>query len=136
MKKTLLTLALVGAAAAAFAQGKVSLQLDGGSAITMSSNPSYYIPADAAFAGQPIPTTGPLPSGIILEVGLYGGTSSTSLSLQGTTMLNAGGSGQPAGVIPVTHLNLTGIPGSALAYFQVRIWASTYASYEAATAAI
>lgn len=136
MKKALLTLAVVGVAAAAFSQGKVSLQIDGGSAITLGLNWWNYMPADVALAGQQVPTTGPLPSGHILEVGLYAGTSSTALSLTSTTLLNpVGGTGNASGIIPIVHIILP-FAGGTLAYYQVRIWSSTYASYEAMATAV
>lgn len=136
MKKALLTLAVVGVAAGAFAQGKVSLQLDGGSAITMSTYSFQVFAADLGLLGQAVPTTGPLPSGAILEAGLYAGTSSTALSLTSTTLLNpAGGTGNAPGVIPIVHIALP-FAGGTLAYYQVRVWDSTYASYEACAAAI
>lgn len=135
MKKLLLFLSLTVWAEAGFAQGKVSLQLDGGSAITMPADPYYIMDGDLGFLGQQVPTTGPLPSGSVLRVGLYAGTSSTSLSLTSSTLLNpAGGTGNAPGIIPVVHIYLP-FAGGTLAYFQVRIWDSRYASYEAWTAA-
>lgn len=135
MKKTLLTLALVGATAAAFAQGRVAMVLDGGSAMFL---PATVFTGDEAWAGQAIPTSGPLPSGAVIMVGLYGGTSSTSMTLQYAEALNpAGGTGQPPGVIPAHNVTLTGIPGATAAeYFQLRAWSGGYASYEAASTAI
>jgi len=129
MKKTLLTLALVGATAAAFAQGKVSLQMD----LAIQFGPaSGMLALDSALAGQIIPNNGnTLPSHIVMVVGLYGGTSSSSLSLQGTAVLNPlGGNGTPDGYFPITHI-VTTLPAGALGYFQVKIWDSTYATYEA-----
>jgi len=113
---------------AVFSQGKVSLQMDGGSLITLGP-PVWVLAADEAVAGQPVSTTGPLPSGIVLEVGLYAGTSSTLLTLQTDVLLNPpGGTGLPAGAYPATHVILTGIPGGSLAYFQVWVWNSAYPS--------
>jgi hypothetical protein len=128
MKKTLLTLALVGATAAAFAQGKVSLQMD----LPIQFGTTGMLAADAAWAGQIIANDGnSLPSHIVLVVGLYGGTSSSALSLQGTAVLNPlGGNGTPDGFFPITHI-VTTLPSAALGYFQVRIWDSAYATYEA-----
>lgn len=134
MKKALATLVMAISTVAGFPQGKVSLQLDTGSPITLSPRAFF---ADAALIGQPVPTTGSLPSGQIISVGLYGGTSSTSLSLQGSVVLNpVGGTGQPPGIIIPRNITLTGIPGGSLAYFQVRSWDATYTSYEACVAAI
>jgi hypothetical protein len=130
MKKTLLTLALVGATAAAFAQGKVSLQMD--LPIMFGPGPQYVLPADLAFAGQVVPNNGTtLPSHIYMVVGLYGGTSSGSLTLQGTAALNPiGGNGSPDGFFPITHL-VTTLAAGVAQYFQVKIWDSAYATYEA-----
>ena len=116
-----------------FAQGKVSLQNSGVSAITLSSwNVS---PPDVAVAGQPVGTTGPLPSGIMLYVGLYAGTASTSLSLVSGEIMNpVGGTGQAPGLISPLHIVLP-FSGGAMRYFQVKVWDSTYATYEQAMSA-
>lgn len=144
MKKTLLTLALVAASAAAFAQGKIKLANDGGSAITLSAN--NVMAADAGVAGQPIVTSGPaLPSGIRLSVGLYIGTSSSSLSLASvlgtspnttspTTLNPASGGSGVAGVINSQSYQINGI-GSGTVFCQVKVWDSAFATYEAEVAA-
>lgn len=147
MKKTLLTMALAGASLAAFAQGKVSLQNDSGSLYTLASqggDPSsdhsgltlMAAAGDNGVAGQPVAITGPLPSGVTLEIGLYGGTSSSSLTLQTHTLLNpaGGGAGPSAGQGPFTH-TITSLPGGQADYFQVVIWDSAYASPALALAA-
>jgi hypothetical protein len=150
MKKTLLTIALVTASVAAFAQGKVSLQNDSGSLYTLAQAGGSQTEApgglatltlraggaDAAAAGSAIAITGPLPSGVTLEIGLYGGTSSSSLTLQTHTLLNpsGGGTGPSAGQGPFTHV-VTGLPGGVVDYFQVCVWDSAYASPQAALAA-
>jgi hypothetical protein len=130
----LVTLLLLAAGTVgAFAQGKVSLQNDAGSPITLSS--WDVLAADMPVAGQPVATTGPLPSGIMLSVGLYAGTSSTALSLVSSEIMNpTGGTGLPSGVILVRHIILP-FPGGTMDYFQVRVWDSTYANYEVAQAA-
>jgi hypothetical protein len=133
MKKVLLFSVFLVLAGAAFAQGKVSLQMD---LPLLFGPPEMILASDAAFAGQPVPNNGnTLPSRIVLVVGLYGGTSSASLSLQGTAALNPpGGNGTPDGFIPLTHL-ITTLPGGVLGYFQVKVWDSAYATYEAQAAA-
>jgi hypothetical protein len=114
----------------AVGQGKVSLQNDINSPITLGWN---VLAADVALAGQPIPTTGPLPSGVTVMVGLYGGTSSTALSFVSGVVLNpVGGAGGPAGLFPIEHIILPGIPGGSAAFFQVKVWDSAYANYESA----
>jgi len=140
MKKTLITMAVAGASLAAFAQGKVSLQNDSGSAATLaaqagspasdnSGKTMYPLAADNSVAGAPISTAGPLPSGITLEVGLYGGATSGSLTLQTHVLLNAG-SGNAAGVYGIAHC-VTSYPGytaGSAAFFQVEVWDSAYAT--------
>jgi len=72
-----------------------------------------------------------LPSHVVLVVGLYGGTSSGSLSLQGSAVVNPlGGNGTPDGFFPIRQI-VTSLPGGVLGYFQVKVWDSAYASYEA-----
>jgi hypothetical protein len=135
MKKTLLTVALVTASLAAFAQGKVALQLDSGSAIALGTG-GHYLAPDAALSGMAVPTTGPLPSGVVLDVGLYAGTSASSLTLcTGIAVLNpTGGTGNLPGVIPIVHENLP-FAGGSMDYFQVVVWDGAYTSPAAAAAA-
>ncbi|SPE50018.1 exported hypothetical protein [Verrucomicrobia bacterium] len=144
MKKMLVTITLAAASAAAFAQGKVSLQNDPSCLYTMPTAPWRCAPQDQNLAGQPIPISGPLPSGAVLEVGLYGGTASTLLTLQTAVLLNpVGGSGAPwDGMPPATHVHIDGTPNSNgdgslgmtgyvagdPAYFQVAVWDSAYAN--------
>ena len=114
---------------AAFGQGKVNFQLDGYSLIVLNDC-GHLLWIDCSLAGQAVPNAGPLPSGIFLKAGLYAGTSSTSLALVTNVVINpSGGSGQPAGYIPPTHVILP-FPGGSLAYMQVKVWDAAYASYE------
>jgi hypothetical protein len=133
MKKAILILALLTGSITAFAQGKVSLQMD----LPIQFGPAYGMFAvDVAFANQVVPNNGNiLPSHTVLEVGLYGGTSPNSLSLQGTSILNPlGGNGTPDGFFPITHI-VTTLPGGVASFFEVKIWDSAYATYEAQMAA-
>lgn len=133
MKKTILIISLVVSSIGAFAQGKVSLQMD----LPITFGPAYgMLASDLALAGQVVPNNGTtLPSHIVLAVGLYGGTSSGALSLQGTAVLNPlGGNGTPDGFFLVTHI-ITTLPPGVPGYFQVKIWDSAYATYEAQGAA-
>jgi hypothetical protein len=128
MKKTLLTIALATASLAAFAQGKVQVQNDSGSLYMFGSR---MLPGDGAFAGQATPDSGPLPSGVVLELGLYGGATAGVLTLQGEELLNpSGGTAAPTGQGPAFHV-VTSYPaysaGSA-AFFQVFVWDSKYSS--------
>jgi len=151
MKKTLITITLAAASVGAFAQGRVNLQNDLESLYQLSTN---CLAPDAPLTGQPIPISGPLPSGVVLEVGLYGGTTSTSMTLQTSVLLNppGGGGGYGAGQPPVTHVHIDGVPTSypgsppvtsagmpgyvpgATVYFQVFVWDSAYATPQEATA--
>jgi len=131
MKKTLLTVALVTASLAAFAQGKVSLAQDGGSLVTMA-DAAHLKAQDAAFAGQAAPTN----LSASLEVGLYGGTASGSLTLQTSELLYPNG-GLPNGWWATAHC-ITVMPGwvpGQVAYFQVVVWDSAYTTPTAANAA-
>lgn len=132
MKKTLITLALVGTAVAAFAQGKITVATDvGTSLVTLDS--TRVLPGDSALKGLPVPTSGPLSGGRVLNFGLYAGTASTALSLQTIIPLNpAGGTGQQDGSIAPTHavLGWTG-----LTFMQVRVWDAAFPTFEAEVAA-
>jgi len=136
MKKTLLTLALVGASVAAFAQGKVTLANDSGSLYTLTNSPGALATPDAALAGAAVPISGPLPSGVVLEVGLYGGTSSTALALQSEVLINpqGGGGGAIDGEAPFTHV-ITTFAGGTVDYFQVFVWNSFYSTPQLSLAA-
>ncbi|SPE61081.1 exported hypothetical protein [Verrucomicrobia bacterium] len=124
IKGLLSWLLLLNTALFALAQGKVTLQNDPSTAIVLGD---CVFPADAEFAGQPVPTTGPLPSGVVLEVGLYCGTDSNSLTWQTAVLLNPpGGTGTAPGIIPPTHKVLI-FPGGSPLYMQVMVWDSTYA---------
>ena len=63
----------------AVGQGKISY--GNTSAHPAVFNQTYMYAGDAAYDGQPIPTT-VLPSGIILQAALYAGTGASSLGLQ------------------------------------------------------
>jgi len=133
MREWWVILCLFGAHAAALGQGKVMLDSD--ALIALGPNPEDVLPGDAALVGLPVPTSGPLPSGISLVVGLYGGTSSNSLSLQGTAPLNPpGGTGLPDGWFPATRIVLS-FPGGSLSSFQIKVWDARYSNYEAQLAA-
>lgn len=148
MKKTLLTLTLALVSVGALAQGRINVLNDASSLIVMTTDASKYKPADASLAGQPVGNTVLLPSGITLEAGIYGGTSSSSLFLYSTTLLNV--AGDPAGYAhafgvaltsqPNGAPNIPGIPlgtafGPATPWFQFKVWDNAYSTYEAAYAA-
>ena len=88
--------------------------------------------ADMPLAGQVVAVTGPLPSGVSLLFGIYAGTSSTSLSLVSAIPIDplGGTASSVPGQIPPTHVILP-FAGGSLAWLQVKIWESTYSSFEA-----
>ena len=141
MKKIIVISLVVASAVSVFAQGKVAFKNDAASLVTLASDSNYVLPADLTLAGLAVGNLTPLLSGRVLVAGLYGGATSTSLALQSPTVtLNAGNS---AGVIPSKNITLSGIAGianntpitAATPWFQVKVWESTYASYELAPAA-
>jgi len=131
MKTRLLILFLCAASLAAFAQGKVSLQNDGGSLVTLF----FVEAADAGVRGQAVSTTGPLPSGVVLDIGLFGGTSSSTMTLQYSEPINpVGGTGQPAGIFTAVHF-ITTFPGGTADFFRLFMWDSAYPTPFSAEAA-
>ena len=118
MKTKLLALGLVLVSVSLFAQGKVGFVNDSTRLFMMGSG---VLGADAAYAGQPIPTTG-LPSGD-LSVLLYSGTTAGSLSLQTAIPLVGTSLPQP-GRMATKGVVLGGIPGGVSAYFQIVIVSS------------
>src|SRR5262249_37543617 len=123
MKKTLVTLALVAASAAAFAQGKVTFGNDSTHYFVIGS----ALPADSSLVGGVAATAGntasgatgaiptsPLPSGKTLVAALYAGTASGAETLQ-TKYVLTGADWFQAGRMTSHTLVLSGVPGAALA---------------------
>ncbi len=146
MKQALLALAFLSLPLIASAQGKITIRNDDTRLVEFISSPAAVKPADASLAGQPVPTTGALPSGVYLVFGLYAGTSASTMSLvtgvpAGQTLpavvpINtAAGTGLPGGWITPTHAILP-FEGGTLAVMQVRIWESPWPSFEAALASM
>jgi hypothetical protein len=143
MKKLILTSAMVVASLAAFAQGKINLINDGASLVMLSSN-APIAAADQSLRGQPIGNSTPLPSGVTLTAGLWGGATAGALSFYSATALTSAAAGS-AGVIGPMHIQLispliNGIPsgtaiGSSTPWFDVKVWDASYASYDLALAA-
>jgi len=143
MKKTLLTLTLVVASVAAFAQGKVTFGNDSNHYFVLGKT----LAADAAIGGGVASTAGntvsgtvgaipvsPLPSGVTLVAALYAGTSSGNLTLATSYLLNAANWSQ-AGKPKAYGIQLAGVPGGALAYLRVDVYDSAYANGLAAKSA-
>ncbi len=141
MKKGFVVLSAMCLCFGVFAQGKVTIQNDDTRLVVFNDYSVYMMPQDRSLAGQPVPTTGPLPSGVFLVFGLYAGTSPSTMSL--VTGVPAGqtipavvpinslaGSGLPAGWITPTHAILP-FEGGSLAYMQVKVWDANFPSFEA-----
>jgi hypothetical protein len=138
MKILVGTLALLAGMAAALAQGKVTFGNNGSSLVIMGQT---VYSGDESVAGQPVATSGPaLPSGVRLSVGLYVGTSSSSLALVTTTATSpqtaspllvnppSGGSGVN-GQWAAAFYEINGFTGTV--FLQVKVWDSSYVTYEA-----
>jgi hypothetical protein len=113
MKKTLLTLALVAASVAAFAQGKVTFGNDSLHLFTLGQ----VLPGDTA---GPIGVS-PLPSGRSLIAILYAGTSAGSMTLQTSYVLDANNWGPTEGRMVSRGIILAGVPGAAVGTFNIVI---------------
>jgi len=142
MKKTLLTLALVAATAAAFAQGKIQVQNDGASPIQLADS-NHVLAADQGVAGQNLNTSAALPSGKLLTLGVYVGATSSSLSLAALSsaspstanpfLLNgATGSGVP-GALVTQKFQLAGFAGGTV-FVQYKVWDSAFPDFASALA--
>lgn len=121
MKTKLFTLALICVSTAAFAQGKITFINDISRLFAFGVGST--LPADAAYSGQPIPTS-PLPSGKTLQALMYGGTSAGSLTLRQAIPLVAANMAAPGLMSPPTSHVFSDIPGGSPAWFKV-IWADT-----------
>lgn len=133
MKKILIALSLAAVTVTGFAQGKIGLQNPATAPVTLSA--TDYLPADAALKGLAVGNSVPLASGKTLAIGLYAGTASGSLSYyvgnSGTALLNnAVGT---AGLVSLQSIQFVNplILGNAAAFGQIKVWDSSYASYEA-----
>ena len=82
---------------------------------------------DIGLAGQPVPTT-PLANGVTLTVGLYAGSTPDVLNLYGTVSIAPVAGRFSAGT--TVHLDEPPVPAGGIGYFQVRVWESSYASFE------
>lgn len=132
MKKSVLTLIVATLTTVLFGQGKIVFQNDPSRLIRWTTDTNLLSLSEQPFAGQPINQSGPIPSGILLIAGLYGGSSSASLNL--LTVAQFGMVPGSPGLINPTQVPLP-FPAGMLVWLQVKIWDSSYASYEAALAA-
>jgi len=123
MKKLILTVTASLACVAAFAQGKISFANDSLHLVYYSTDGGLR-PGDAALAGQGVQSSAQ-PAGVTLVADLYGGTSSSSLSLISTTTF-----GTTAGRFATVSVNSP--TGN---FFQVQVRDNLFASADAAAAA-
>jgi len=132
MKKTILTLALVGVAAVAFGQGRISIENDL-HLVQFSTDASQLLAADASFAGKSVPTPndtgGLVPSGKTIVFGLYAGSTAGSLSLMTTLPLSLDDTSLADGTIGSTGFVLpSGLPGGVACFMQVAAWDGAFAN--------
>jgi len=120
MKKTLLTLGLIGVAASSFAQGTINFVNNNTALITTNVNGNSGSAAISTTSG--------------IRVGLYGGDNgagSSTLQLLGFTTISPVAGRFNANALTNTFISAAG----GLGTFQVRAWSGGFASYEAAFAA-
>jgi len=146
MKKLLLTLALVGVAAVAFGQGTVNFN----NGTTLANAHQIILGPDASrlaadvgwvntsYGGTAVYTAGDsggnIPSGKIIEAGLYAGTDVGSLTLVTTVPVTTSLGSLLDGTFPQLAVTLGSIAPGATGTFQIGAWDSTYASFAAARA--
>jgi len=111
MKKTVLTLALVASTFAALAQGRLSIANDSLRLFEIGTS------AKAGDVAGPIPD-GALPSGNVILLALYAGTTSGSMTLQ-TSYAVTGANFLTAGRTATKPLTLTGVPGGVAQFFNI-----------------
>ena len=121
MKKLILTLLMVTASLAAFAQGKITFRNDSSHLLYFAS---YMKAGDAGLANQPI-SSSPTPSGVTFLIDLYGGATAGSMTLQTTTTISA-----TPGLFGPLNFTSPNLPGGVVATFQVKVRESTYATAE------
>ena len=151
MKKLLITMTATLACLGVFAQGKLSFNNSADwpetYLIYFTTDTSKLVPADRNTIVEDYSLCGAFPiagsslyTGLTLDntpgtimslsgsptfiVGLYGGTSSSSLSLQTTTTIDdLNMDGNPGGIVPV-NVTFNNLPAGTPAYFQVQVFDS------------
>jgi len=148
MKRLLITVTATLVCVGAFGQGKLMFQLNTDQLIYFTTDRTHLMPADAGtvVAGYPLPgsglylgyyqNNGSTPGTIMSLAGspsfiatLYGGTSSSSLSLLTTTTIGNYGSEGQLNAVFCTFANL---PAGVPAWFQVQVYDSRATSTEEA----
>jgi hypothetical protein len=123
MKKLVLTVAASLACVAAFAQGKIAFAND-------SLHLVYYGPSAGSLAGSGV-TSSNMPVGVTLVADLYGGTSTSSLTLQTTTTFSV-----TAGRFATVNFTTPSAgPAGAAEFFQVQIRNNAFQTEAASEAA-
>lgn len=148
MKRTLFLLLLAFTSFTGFAQGKVSFGNNSDRYFVVGM-PYYYWDHyyDASLGGGVSSTAGntvagcmgaipvsPLPSGVTLAAALYAGTTANNMTLQKVVVLDSTGWFQ-AGRMNNYNVILTGVPGGAVADFQIYLYDYGYGTPQAAWAA-
>jgi len=124
MKKLVLTLTAISlASVAAFAQGKIRFVNDSTHLVYLTTDTARLAAGDQASAGKLPGAGGSLSGGITLVADLFGGTSSSALTLQSSTTFSASSLGTFNGVNVITTL-----AGGVPQFFQVQIRESDIAS--------
>jgi hypothetical protein len=131
MKTALVTLVLATFSVVVLGQGKITIE--------NNQHPVYLWwysggihPLDAGKAGQVLPygdAADPMPSGKVILFGLYGGSSSTSLSLLTYVPVNDGNELDNGRILPLNFTLPTGFPAGTPAFFQVLLWDAPYHSF-------
>jgi hypothetical protein len=137
MKKSLLTLTATLLCVGAFGQGRLSFEIDTSHLIYFTTDTTKLAPADAiaVVSGYPLAGSGLYTgdgSTITAVAGsptfiaaLYGGTSSSSLSLQSTTTI--GGFALEGSVVPV-NCTFASLAADVPAWFQIQVYDSRASS--------
>lgn len=126
MKKLLVTATVALACVAAFAQGKITFVNDSNHLIYYSTVPGAILSGDVA--GNATAANGLTAGGATLDVDLWYGTTSTSLSKLAQTTVS-GGSGT-LGVFAQTPI--TGLNSGATYFFEVQVYDASAGSESAA----
>jgi hypothetical protein len=137
MKKTLITLALLGSAMVAFSQGTIQVGNTFGSGTAgfrapiygvNPANPSESLAGNSAI-GTPAGTTvyaGPLLQGTGFTFALFAGAAGSAESalqlVTTTTFRTAAGNVLPAGLITTVTVPINGVAAGSSAALQVRVW--------------
>lgn len=137
MKKLLVTLTLAMVAVGAFAQGKLSFQVDSTQLIYMTTDFAKMNPTDVGksvggftLAGSTLysgagSTAASLAGAPSFTVGLFGGATAGALTLQASTTLN---DVNLAGQLTALNVAFASLPAGTPAFFQIQVYDSRFAN--------